>query len=257
MFQLKQTVLIIATCLLLMNCKKKETATLTSSVVGFVTLYDTKGNPLPSNSGVTVTIEGTNTSTITDSTGKYVISDLNLGENCFVYTKAGYGTWKKFSTFGTANTSNPYFTTKVTLLPICSRKIQSLIVKDSLNQWGDDFKIVSGTILPVADSLNPICLYFTFGNSTSFSFENTKYTLSTTVQSGSFRYVIQSYQVTDILTACGNSPYLISYCSNLPNNQYLYYNAMNTSYYDYDLGKTIYPTNGPASSAVHFTIKVK
>jgi hypothetical protein len=255
MFQLKQTVLIIATCLLLMNCKKKETAALTSSVVGFVTLYDTKGNPLPSSAGVTVSLEGTNTSTITDSTGKYEIPNVHIGEYCFIYTKTGYGTWKKFSSFSAAGGSSQTVTTKVTLFPVCTITIHSLAVTDSLDQWGYDYKIISGTINPTTDSLNPICLYFTFGSNASFGFENEKFWFTSTALSGSFRYVTPSYTVSDIKSSCGYSPFLICYCSYLPNNEFLYNTTMSTSYYDYDLGKTIYPTLGIASSAVHFTIK--
>jgi hypothetical protein len=255
MLYIKQTIIIVTVSLLLINCKKKENVSLSSSVTGYVTLYDTKGNEMSSCNGVTVTLEGTNTSISTDSSGKYIIPNVHVGEYCFIYTKAGYGTWKKFSSFTATGGSSPIFTTKVTLFPICNTITNSLVIKDSIDTWGNNFKIVTGSITPTTDSLNPVCVYFTFGNSSSFSFENSKYNISTTILSGKFRYIIQNFTLADIQRSCGNTLYLISYISNLPNNEFIFNSSMYNSYYDYELGKTIYPFMGQASSALPITIK--
>ncbi len=68
---------------------------LTGDVIGFAYLRDTSSLPLADNSGITVSAEGTNVSAVTDSAGRWVLSNLATGTYTLVFSKAGYGTMKK------------------------------------------------------------------------------------------------------------------------------------------------------------------
>ncbi len=64
---------------------------LTGSMTGFVTLFQSDGSRASDHSGVIVCIQGTSRSAMTDSTGKWTISGVSTGTYNVTYTKQSYG----------------------------------------------------------------------------------------------------------------------------------------------------------------------
>jgi hypothetical protein len=84
----------IAVIIILAGCKGTTGPTgpsLTGSMTGFVTLFQSDGSGATDKSGVTVSIQGTSLSTATDSNGKWTISGLSTGTYTLMETKSGYG----------------------------------------------------------------------------------------------------------------------------------------------------------------------
>lgn len=63
-------------------------------ITGKVIIYDSTGAALSNHAGVLVTIDSTNLSAVTDSTGAYTFKKVKAGQYSFTYTKAGYGTYR-------------------------------------------------------------------------------------------------------------------------------------------------------------------
>lgn len=86
-------ILILTSC---SNDGGQATGPLTQGdITGSVNLYNEATTP-QSNSGMTVTVHGTDFSAITDSQGNFTISDIPFGFYTLVYQKSGYGTFKIF-----------------------------------------------------------------------------------------------------------------------------------------------------------------
>lgn len=64
---------------------------LTGDMVGFVTLYDSDGFQRTDHSGVIVAVDGSNTATLSDSSGRYVLPNIATGTYTITYSKTGYG----------------------------------------------------------------------------------------------------------------------------------------------------------------------
>ena len=67
---------------------------LTGDLIGYTILTDLYGSQVPDRSGVTVTAEGTTISAVSDSTGRWVLTNLPTGTYTIAYSKTGYGTRK-------------------------------------------------------------------------------------------------------------------------------------------------------------------
>ena len=83
--------------LLLMGCSKgnsvRPAGPAKQKIIGAVNLYDDLNNSL-SPDGMTVSIDGTAFSAITDSSGKYTFSNVPFGTYTLSFSKAGYGTYR-------------------------------------------------------------------------------------------------------------------------------------------------------------------
>jgi hypothetical protein len=79
--------------LLLAACKGEQGPAgplLAGSMRGFVSLYDEEGGRIANSKGVTVSLEGTSRSTMTDSSGEWQIDDVMTGTYAIVYEKDGF-----------------------------------------------------------------------------------------------------------------------------------------------------------------------
>jgi len=87
---------------------------LTGDIVGFVALYDVDGYKSPSQAGVSITVDGSAKSAITDVNGRFVLSGMITGTYNLVLNKAGYGSYKvvcfQFVGGGTAYVGNCFLT---------------------------------------------------------------------------------------------------------------------------------------------------
>jgi hypothetical protein len=85
--------------LLLNGCKKDATTAptppVTGDLIGSVKLTNEKGDYASNYSSVTVSVEGTNLSSQTDSSGNFSIKGVEKGDKIIAFSKDGYGTYKK------------------------------------------------------------------------------------------------------------------------------------------------------------------
>jgi len=84
-------------CAAIIGCKGTEGPAgpagpaLSGTLTGFVQLIQSDGTSPKNQSSVNVALEGTSTSVLTDSTGKWTIPNLQTGTYTIDYTKTGYG----------------------------------------------------------------------------------------------------------------------------------------------------------------------
>lgn len=82
---------------------------LTGRLIGFISLVDVDGVTQADLSGVTVSITGTSISATSDASGKFILDGVETGTYEIVYSKTGYGTYKKqgfsFASGGTSSIS--------------------------------------------------------------------------------------------------------------------------------------------------------
>ncbi len=67
---------------------------LTGDIVGYAYLFDLTGARATDQSGITVTVEGTDISAVTGVDGRWVLSNLTTGTYTLAFSKPGYGTAK-------------------------------------------------------------------------------------------------------------------------------------------------------------------
>lgn len=70
---------------------------LKGAVSGKVILYDSSGTRLPSAAGVTVTLDSSKYTAVTNDSGVYVIQHVPRGSYDVSFTKSGYGTYRLFN----------------------------------------------------------------------------------------------------------------------------------------------------------------
>lgn len=82
---------LISLALILGSCSKEEISLVTGDLKGQVYLINQNGyNQFNNFEGVTVTLDGSNQSFITDSTGSFNFNDLKTGTYNILYSKEGY-----------------------------------------------------------------------------------------------------------------------------------------------------------------------
>ena len=90
--------LVIISCLVY-SCNQYDQPTIVNlrgTMTGFVRLVDENGDDL-SSGGVKVSVDGTNFSTLSDSSGKWTLSDVTAGTYDISFSKEGFGTNKVVS----------------------------------------------------------------------------------------------------------------------------------------------------------------
>jgi len=101
---MKNSLLVLAVVFLLMGCNKNDNPVSSDgtpigpgSLTGTVSLFHYTGEIFtPDNSGVTVSLEGTKLSAVTDMSGSWTIKGLNDNTSyTVVYSKSGYNTYKQ------------------------------------------------------------------------------------------------------------------------------------------------------------------
>jgi len=121
-------------CLLMVvligSCSKSDSPTNSTSgnITGSVNLYD-EGIVSESNEGMTVSIEGISpsVSAITNTEGKFLLVNVPFGTYTLVYSKAGYGTYKKFNVVHQANSLGyTYLTDQMSLGKLSTTTVNDL-----------------------------------------------------------------------------------------------------------------------------------
>jgi hypothetical protein len=225
------SILSVCICLLsITGCKKDQATTpvATGGVHGFVWL-NTEDHQWPSDrSGITVSVEGTQIFCQTDTSGKYLLNGIELGQRILVYTKSGYGLMKREINI---EQSVNYSTLDVNLSQLPTFRIQKLtVLLDSVNHA---FGLV-GTLSKVFPNWQGMVIYC--------------YTDST-VSSDTSKYI----QAWATMTQNDSSTVTIGFDSRVlmaegfPIHQKLYFVAYGTSYvhpyyWDSRIKKDIYTT---------------
>lgn len=137
------------------------------NIVGSVNLFDDKTNSLDA-SGMSVSVQGTSFSDITDSQGNFQIDDVPFGDVILIYTKTGYGTFQSGTIDHDGANSGSTF---ITSSPSLGQVSTTAITEASASFSGNDLE-VSVTTNPGGNSNNPI--YVTVFLSTSNSVSNTE-----------------------------------------------------------------------------------
>ena len=139
-----------------------------SKIIGNVVLYDDLTNKIPSYDSMTVRIDGTTFSSITDSSGKYSFKDVPLGTYTVVYEKAGYGTYK-LDTFTLAEnlTDTPTIIAAKTL-----GQLSTTTVIDMFPSIEGDFVKLVATIDPAGNGTDARGVRFFYGNDSLVTNQN-------------------------------------------------------------------------------------
>ncbi len=112
---------------------------ITGDLIGFSYLYDVDGNHVLDNSGIAVSVDGTNISATSDSSGRWMLPGLNTGTYTIAISKEGYGT-EKIIGYPFVGGGQAYFG-KLSLHQIPSFSITELSATTSLG-----FVNISGTL---------------------------------------------------------------------------------------------------------------
>lgn len=188
------------------SCKNDDdivTPKPTRVISGVAILKNGNDNALNSN-GINVAIEGTSISSYTDSSGKYIIVNVEYGEQCFVYSKSGYGIYKQYSIV--SDSSNPNLN-GLLLFRLPTNKVTNLsahFTNDTLKVTGivsSNIRYTRGIVLFISKdssvSSDPLKHLFsindfnTHQDSTNFTIPITKdQLLSKGINSGTIIYIV-------------------------------------------------------------------
>lgn len=122
------------------SCKKKDhqdqpTTPTTGTLTGTVQTWDDKMNQINDKGSITVSIQsgGDSSSTLTDTTGKFVFNNLPFGTYNLTFSKAGYGTMKMFGVQHAYNASQtPTVVSNINFGKIAATGVSSLGVRDTV-----------------------------------------------------------------------------------------------------------------------------
>ena len=142
-------------------------STLDSRITGSVVLYDDLSNKV-SPEGMTITIEGKNLTAISDSNGRFMFKDVSYGTYNFIYTKAGYGTFR-LDTFRHVddNDQNPSILPSRTLGAVSTTAITNFFIS-----YTDSTLTLNPTIDPPGSAGASRGVRFFFGHTADVNGEN-------------------------------------------------------------------------------------
>lgn len=139
-----------------------------NKIIGNVVLYDDLTNKVPSFDSMTVHLDGTTFSTVTDSSGKYSFKDVPLGSYTVVYEKPGYGTFK----LDTFNLVQNITDTPAIIPPKILGQLSTTAVIDMFPSIEGDFIKIVATIDPPGNSSTARGIRFFYGNDSLITKEN-------------------------------------------------------------------------------------
>src|SRR5258706_13882863 len=89
----RYSVVLVAVITAVNGCKTSSSPEHDATLAGQVLLIDSSGLILPNSAGIAIQIDGTNKSTLTDSTGQWKIGGLQEGEYDISASRVGFGTY--------------------------------------------------------------------------------------------------------------------------------------------------------------------
>jgi hypothetical protein len=208
------------------------------NIVGFIHLVDESGNEVNDKSGVTVTLDNTPYSSISDEIGRYELVGVKAGTYNVYFSKEGYGTMKQ-SGYSFIGGNIPAYVGKTSLYQMPTIVVKSIDVK-----LEDNMIKISGEITETSQYRFQIF----FNDSSNVSCYNYDYKTSDMAYNfygpeTSFSYFVH---LDRLPYSKGNKIYLVIYFMN-------YYQEY--GYYDYNTGRYIDPTYKKVTDAIPITIE--
>jgi len=161
------TALLLSLCIFTIACNKSGSNISYGQVRGVLRLADDLNNP-QSYAGMQVTAENTGISTVSDSSGRYILNGLQNGTYNLVYSKTGYGTFILVGFKNNGNLSdNPSIVPLVTLGQYSTTTFTALTV--NIN---NDSVVLRPTIDPAGTTIQPRGIRFFYGTAPDISSEN-------------------------------------------------------------------------------------
>lgn len=213
-----------------------------ANIIGSVNLYD-EGVRQIDNSDMTVKIEGSSPliSTITDVNGNFTLEDVPFGTYTLVYTKTGFGTFKKFGIEHTNTGSSTIITGAPSLGEVSSTQITDL----EANTSGEDI-VLAITTNPAGSNGNSRYVRYFLGSDSNVSKENYAYHSPGLIsQINPFETTLSRSDLISAGFSSGETVYVKAYGDSFWSNEYD----------DPDLDRKVFPNlNATSANAVSFVV---
>jgi hypothetical protein len=214
-------------------------------MTGFVTLYQSNGNPEPSSNGVTVRVQGTSLSATTDSAGRWTINGVTSGGYTVTYTDTGYGMSEQQGVQFVGGTD---FLGTITLAQPATFAVGISPLSNTDDTNGSLELYLSGNI-PVSYSGGSVLIAAGLHSNVSAS-DPTKYLYA--LIPAYFGPTYPVYLYASYLYAAGfksgMTAYLVSFpLSGIEGDSY-------SSYFDIATGRTVYTSLGAPSNVIALTV---
>jgi hypothetical protein len=242
--------------LALYGCDKFKGATgpegpaLTGNIVGYVALYDEYGRKLSDHSDVSVRTADSAVSTLTTSSGKWVLDGLKTGCYTLIFSKAGCGTIKRYG-LQFSGGGDYFYGSALPILQLPAFTITSLSVTPSSTSIS-----LNGTISSPAVTGQSRSVRFFISTSNTVSADPARYnytTLSASTTTSSFALTITSSTFNSAGLFSGTTIYIIAY----PTSSRYYYDEgityLESGYLDPETGRKVYPSIGSTPSNIVMT----
>jgi hypothetical protein len=218
-------------------------ALLSGNITGYVRVLGEFGKEVTDRSGITVTVDGSSPakSAVTNAQGGFELTNVTEGIYLLVYTKSGYGTYKRFVIHSGGSVAN--FLSTVTMGQISSVAITDL----ALNFTSPSVLQVTGNYTAPVETNARLRLYL----STDANVSDKNYLLSVlTLNALAGTSFTVNFGFTGLITATnfegvssGTTIYVRAYLDNLE-----------STYTDPVTGLTVYPSVGTGSNVATYVI---
>jgi hypothetical protein len=219
-----------------LGCDKNQDAKeLSGNIVGFVRLIDENGNIVQDKSGVNVSIEGLNMSANSNVDGWFELADIPAGSYNIIYSKTGYGTYKRFG-YQFIGGDVPALLNETTLFEPFNIEIQNI-----------DISFIGNAIeikVELAEPSSFGCRTF-FSDSSNVSNLNYEYISGTYIYIGGFTQFSQNIYLDETPYHLGDKVYLAIY----------FFNPGDCGYYDYEKGKDIYTSYKKVTNTISLILE--
>lgn len=213
-----------------------------ANIIGSVNLYDEGVNQID-NSDMTVKIEGSSPliSTSTDVNGNYTLADVPFGTYTLVYTKTGFGTFKKFGIEHRNTGSSTVITESPSLGEVSSTQVTDL----QANTSGEDI-VLAITTDPAGNNGNRRYVRYFLGSDSNVSNENYAYHSPGLIsQINPFETTLTRIDLIGAGFSSGETVYVKAYGDSFWSNEYD----------DPDLDRKVFPNlNATSANAVSFVV---
>jgi hypothetical protein len=234
------SITIILIIVMLSSCKKNDDVLSpkpSKSIYGVAILKHGNDNALNS-SGINVNVEGTSIATYTDSTGIYRFDNVEYGNQCFVYSKPGYGVYKRYENVSDSTTPN---LNGILLFRLPANKVSTISI-----QYVNDTLSVVGTVSSYEPFSRGIILFIS--KDSIISSDPTKHLFSLNeynapIDSTNFSIRILKSDFTSKGINSGDKIYLVAYTAVL-------YSFSFREYLDKNSGKLLYNGLGNEPSKI-------
>lgn len=201
-------------------------------ITGSVSLEDEFGNPMPASSGMKVSV-GSGVFGESDSSGLFLIEDLDEGVYTLTYEKPGYGTFRKYNIPVNPQTGDGI--TELTGTDVLGQVSTTLVTNLAVSlNTADSTLSISCNIGPNPSSAQPRSFRLFFGNSASVSGSDYVFTPTVSWSSTTVSGAVLGFQRSNLYNAGfvkGSTAWVVAYGESANSN----------SYTDPSDGRKVYP----------------